>query len=185
MKPVRHWTVSLFLLAGLLLGTVSATARAARALSPGSQTKNATPSAVATPAADTPLTFAAIGDYGTHDAHEAAVADLVTSWNPASVIATGDGYYKCAGGTGKYDESTGAYYGTWLKDISTTGLRHPTGEATTNAFFPALGNHDYAIGPVHFFVLNSNTAEPSGTTSASAQGQWLKAQLTPSAYSAL
>ena len=69
------------------------------------------------------------GDYGTDDAHEAFVA----SWDPAFVIATGDDYYRSAGGTGtgKYDESTGTHYGTWLKDISTTGGRRPIGKATT------------------------------------------------------
>lgn len=92
------------------------------------------------------MTFAVIGDYGMDDAHEAAVAKLVASWNPSFVITTGDNYYRPAGGrgTGKYDESTGAYYGRWLKDISTSGRRFPAGKATVNAFFPSLGNHDYS-----------------------------------------
>lgn len=80
------------------------------------------------------------------DAHEAAVAAMVASWRPSFVVTTGDNYYNPAGGqgTGKYDESTGAYYPQWLKDISTTGGRSPSGAAATNAFFPALGNHDYS-----------------------------------------
>jgi len=90
--------------------------------------------------------FAVIGDYGTDDEHEAAVTRLVASWDPAYVITIGDDYYNPAGGTGtgKYDESTGAYYGAWLKDITTTGKRYPKGLAPVNAFFPALGNHDYS-----------------------------------------
>jgi tartrate-resistant acid phosphatase type 5 len=90
--------------------------------------------------------FAVIGDYGMDDQHEAAVAKLVSSWHPAYIITTGDDYYSPAGGegTGKYDESTGAYYGAWLKDITTTGKRCPVGTAPINAFFPALGNHDYS-----------------------------------------
>ena len=58
--------------------------------------------------------FAVIGDYGTDDENEAAVARLVASWRPAYIITTGDDYYTPAGGkgTGQYDESTGAYYGS-------------------------------------------------------------------------
>lgn len=95
----------------------------------------------------TPATvFAVIGDYGMDDENEAAVAKLVASWDPAYIITTGDDYYTPAGGkgTGKYDESTGAYYGPWLKDITTTGKRCPVGPAPVNAFFPSLGNHDYS-----------------------------------------
>lgn len=171
--------------------------------------------ATAPPIASAPTTFAVIGDYGTDDAHERAVAGMVASWDPAFIIAAGDDYYAQAGGTGaaRYDESTGAYYARWLKDITTTGHRAPVGLAAVNAFFPALGNHDYSDaipsaqtylryftlpgggfsntsgneryydfveGPVHFFVLNSNTAEPSGTSKTSAQAAWLKAQLAAS-----
>jgi tartrate-resistant acid phosphatase type 5 len=90
-------------------------------------------------------TFAVIGDYGVDDENEAAVAELVASWDPDYIITTGDDYYSVAGGkgTGKYDESTGAYYGDWLRDITTTGRRCPEGRAPVNAFFPSLGNHDY------------------------------------------
>jgi tartrate-resistant acid phosphatase type 5 len=90
--------------------------------------------------------FAVIGDYGMDDENEAAVAKLVASWHPAYIITTGDDYYTPAGGkgTGQYDESTGAYYGAWLKDITTSGKRLPVGQAPVNAFFPSLGNHDYS-----------------------------------------
>lgn len=92
------------------------------------------------------MTFAIIGDYGTDDTHERAVARLVASWNPSYIITTGDDYYAVAGGRGtaRYDESTGAYYGRWLRDITTTGTRYPKGTARQNAFFPSLGNHDYS-----------------------------------------
>jgi predicted phosphodiesterase len=116
------------------------------ASSPASQT--ATPSTVvtATPAPVAPVSFAVIGDYGMDDRNSRAVARLVKSWDPDFVITTGDDYYSKAGGTGtgRYDESTGAHYGVWLADISTTGERQPSGEASVNAFFPALGNHDYS-----------------------------------------
>ena len=106
-----------------------------------------TPASATTGVPPAPLAvFAVIGDYGMDDAHEAAVATLVASWHPAYILTTGDDYYSPAGGkgTGKYDESTGAYYGAWLKDITTTGKRCPVGLAQVNAFFPALGNHDYS-----------------------------------------
>ncbi len=94
----------------------------------------------------TPTTFAIIGDYGQGRAQERLVAKLVASWNPAFVITTGDNYTIESGGkgTGRYDRSTGAYYGAWLKDITTSGRRLPVGSAPVNAFFPALGNHDYS-----------------------------------------
>lgn len=98
------------------------------------------------PAPEQPTTFAVIGDFGTADAHEAAVAALVTSWHPAFVIAAGDDYYNAAGGrrTAKYDRSVGAFYCRWLAGVRTTGSRCPHGRAEANAFFPALGNHDYS-----------------------------------------
>lgn len=113
-------------------------------------------SVAATPAATSPAsatagtaestTFAVIGDYGRGDDNEAAVARLVASWDPAYIIAVGDDYYQSAGGTGtvEYDESTGAYYCRWLADVTTTGTRCPSGLASGNAFFPAMGNHDYS-----------------------------------------
>jgi hypothetical protein len=47
------------------------------------------PSAATTtsPGARAPLTFAVIGDYGTGDSHEAAVARLVASWGADVVIS--------------------------------------------------------------------------------------------------
>jgi tartrate-resistant acid phosphatase type 5 len=89
--------------------------------------------------------FAIIGNYGTGDGRESAVAAMVAKWRPSFVITTGNNYYKTAGGkgTGKYDMSAGAYYGNWMKDISTTGSKFPTGKAAVNSFFPALGTHDY------------------------------------------
>ena len=40
--------------------------------------------------------------------------------------------------------------------------------------------YDFVRGQVHFFVLNSNTAEPNGTSSSSVQAHWLQAQLAAS-----
>lgn len=121
------------------------------ATAPSSQlpTAETTPSAPATPSTPTTPTFSAstfavIGDYGTGDAHEAAVARLVARWRPLFILALGDDYYAQAGGTGtgRYDRSTGRFYSAWLKDVTTTGTHR--GTAPTNRFFPALGNHDYS-----------------------------------------
>ncbi len=89
--------------------------------------------------------FAVIGDYGVADSNAADVSMLVSSWEPAYILALGDNYYTRAGGDGdeKYDISTGQYYCAWLKDISTTGEHCREGDAEVNAFFPTLGNHDY------------------------------------------
>lgn len=199
-------------------GTSTSSQSSVTSAAPGTTqtTLGASTTSTAAKAASAPLaTFAVIGDYGINDQHEAAVASLVASWNPGYILALGDDYYSPAGGTGtgKYDQSTGAYYGKWLRDITTTGTRLPKGLAAVNAFFPCLGNHDYSDatpspqtyltyfdlpgagftntsgneryydfveGPIHFFVLNSNSAEPDGTASTSKQGLWLKTQLAAS-----
>jgi tartrate-resistant acid phosphatase type 5 len=40
--------------------------------------------------------------------------------------------------------------------------------------------YDFVQGPVHFFVLNSNSVEPDGATATSAQAAWLHTQLAAS-----
>lgn len=128
---------------GLIVAGCAAPTPTAPSVAPSS-----VPSESATPTAPTeaPLRFAVIGDYGMGNDHAAKVADLVASWKPSFIIATGDDYYGPAGGSGstKYDRSTGAFYCAWLADVTTSGKRCPQGKASTNAFFPALGNHDYS-----------------------------------------
>ncbi len=135
--------------------------------SAGSPVASSTPTAPA----ETPLRFAVIGDYGMGNDSEAKVAHLVASWKPAFIIATGDDYYAPAGGSGsaKYDRSTGADYCAWLAEVTTSGTSCPQGEAKTNAFFPALGNHDYSDatpGPAtylsYFTLPGSSFANTSG-----------------------
>jgi len=92
------------------------------------------------------VTFAAIGDYGIGDGYEGAVATMISGWNPDMILGLGDSYYVDAGGTDdqKYDLSVGRFYCNFLKDINTiTGTFCPTGQASYNKFFPALGDHDY------------------------------------------
>ena len=172
----------------LVLPLVAALGGCSRAAEPSAQ-RDAAATEAPSPAAPTttpaempslsPTTFAVIGDYGTDDKHARAVAKLVASWDPAYVITTGDDYYRRAGGRGtaRYDESTGAYYARWLAGITTTGKRAPEGEATTNAFFPALGNHDYSDAVpaletyLTYFSLPgagfTNSRETSATTTSS------------------
>lgn len=100
----------------------------------------------ATPTAATTTRFAVIGDFGRADGNEKAVAKLVKSWKPGFIITVGDNYYGHAGGSAatRYDRVVGAYYCAWLAGVKSTSAKCPTGTATKNAFFPALGNHDYS-----------------------------------------
>ncbi len=149
----------------------------------------------------TSVRFAAIGDYGFAGPAEAAVANLVRSWNPDHVITLGDNNYEVGSAT-TIDANVGQYYRSYI--FPYTGSYGPG--ATTNRFWPALGNHDWGTpgatpylayftlptngageryyqvvqGPVHFFVLDSDPAEPHGTSSTSIQAQWLRAALAAS-----
>jgi tartrate-resistant acid phosphatase type 5 len=138
------WVVAPILAMGVL--SASACTQTA-ASSPTTPTASGAPVTPATNAqtVEAPTTFAIIGDYGLGSDSEASVARLVESWSPAYIVAVGDDYYAPAGGNGtaKYDASTGAYYCRWLANVTTTGKRCPSGLAATNAFFPAMGNHDY------------------------------------------
>jgi hypothetical protein len=139
--------------------------------------------------------FAVIGDYGDDSPNEAAVAALVKSWEPAYVVTVGDNYYDF----GQIDRQVGKYYGEFIGNYQ--GAYGPG--SATNQFFPALGNHDwddnnaqpylsyftlpgneryydFVQGPVHFFIVDSDSREPDGTSSTSRQAQWLQAGLAAS-----
>ena len=171
---MKRWGLPLILSACLLWGLASWTGcvprgntGAPRSLVPSSEATSATPAA--TPALETtpvppsstspPITFAVIGDFGSDDASERAVAKLVASRKPSFILTTGDNYYVEAGGSGtaRYERAVGAFYGAWLKG-TTSGSRHPIGSAAVNSFFPTMGNHDYsdAHGPetyLSYFTL--------------------------------
>jgi tartrate-resistant acid phosphatase type 5 len=169
-----------------------------------------TPIPLQDPDAPTPggLRFAVIGDFGSGSADEAAVANLVKSWNPSFIIAVGDDRY----GARDYDAAVGQFYCDYLKDAG-SGTYCSGGASAVNRFFPALGNHDYSDGgglaeylsyftlpgagiptgsragqeryydfiqgPVHFFVIDSMGALDSRADMA-AQKKWLKAGLAAS-----
>lgn len=126
---------------------------------------------------------------------------MVKSWNPDFVITLGDNNYP-DGEAGTIDKNIGKYYHEFIHPY--TGA-YGAG-ATANRFWPCLGNHDldnrtgpdgqpyldyfalpnneryydFVRGPVHFFVLNSDTREPDGASATSVQAQWLQGRLAAS-----
>ncbi|MBE0683455.1 MAG: metallophosphoesterase, partial [Anaerolineales bacterium] len=145
-----------------------------------------------------PIRFAVIGDFGDAGQSELDVANLVKSWNPEFIITVGDNNYE-TGSAATIDQNIGQYYHDYIHPYSGS---YGAG-ASTNRFFPALGNHDWETpnaqphldyftlpgneryydfvqGPVHFFVVDSDSREPDGITSTSTQANWLQSQLATS-----
>lgn len=150
--------------------------------------------------------FVAFGDYGDNSAAEAAVADLVNSLSPDFIITVGDNSYDAT----PIDDNIGQYYHSYIGDYNglylpgaATNRFFPAlgnhdysdggGLAAYLAYFTLPGAgisgsytsgneryYDFVRGPVHFFAINSNAAEPDGQTSTSPQAQWLQAQLAAS-----
>lgn len=102
--------------------------------SPSTTSEN-TPSAPATQP-----DVAIVGDFGSGDANEQAVATLVETWNPRMVLTVGDNTYDNA----SYSDRVGAFYSRWLN---------------TNNFFAAVGNHDVAFGMAKFDSFFQTTPE--------------------------
>ncbi|MBC8163417.1 MAG: metallophosphoesterase [Roseiflexaceae bacterium] len=157
------------------------------------------PTAAAT-ASPPPVTrLAVISDYGTASPNEARVAELVKSWQPDYVLTTGDNNYP-AGEASTIDANIGQFYHEFIAPYQGS---YGAG-ATTNRFFPVLGNHDlqtaqgqpyfdyftlpgneryYAVdlGPARIYALNSMPGEQDGIAADSIQGRWLQQQLAASA----
>lgn len=144
------------------------------------------------------VTFAVIGDFGLAGVAEAAVAELVKSWQPDFIVTTGDNNYP-DGAAETIDENIGQYYHEFIAPYQG---EYGAG-ASTNRFFPVLGNHDlvsngaqpyydyftlpgneryYVVeqGPVAIFALNSMPGEPDGIDAESAQAEWLREELAAS-----
>src|SRR5262245_8735283 len=155
------------------------------------------PLGLATAPAQT-LRFAVIGDYGSGTSSERDVANLVSSWTPDLIITVGDNNYP-DGAASTIDANIGQFYHSFIYPY--TGS-YGAG-ANVNRFFPSLGNHDWIAsgaapyldyfslpnneryydfvrGTVHFFAIDSDTHEPSGTSSTSTQGNWLRTRLASS-----
>jgi hypothetical protein len=153
-----------------------------------------TPTPINTP----PLRIAIIGDYGATGNAEKEVADLVKSWNVDYILTTGDNNYP-RGAYDSIDLNIGQYYHDFISPY-----KGSFGEgASTNRFYPTLGNHDYdtdnaqpyfdyfalpgneryyeiKLGPMHVFALNSDWREPDGVGRSSNQAAWLKNALATS-----
>jgi tartrate-resistant acid phosphatase type 5 len=163
-----------------------------------SATFTSIPTETATPTPVPPTRFAVIGDYGAISAPERDIANLISSWNPDFIITVGDNNYP-SGSASTIDRAIGQYFHEYIYPYH--------GEfgagAAENRFFPTLGNHDWLTngaqpyldyfslpnneryydfvwGPVHFFMLDSDSNEPDGVSSSSIQAQWLKAQMSTS-----
>src|SRR5258706_305909 len=138
------------------------------------------------------IVFAVIGDYGSGETPEADVANLVKSWNPDFIVTVGDNNYPI-GAAYSIDDNIGKFYHEFIYPYSG---KYGAG-AAYKRFFPALGNHDwmsngaipyfnyfsfysqngyydFVQGPIHFFILDSDSNEPDGMTSISKQARWLK-----------
>ena len=145
-----------------------------------------------------PITFAAIGDFGSDNIPTRQVAALVKSWQPLFIITLGDNNYP-SGAAATIDRHVGQFYHEFITPYKG---RYGAG-ALTNRFFPCLGNHDWLAtnarpyldyfslpgneryytfrrGAVQLFCLDSDKNEPDGTSPESPQGRWLQQQLTNS-----
>lgn len=161
----------------------------------GNSTSTPKPAPTATPL----FRFALIGDYGLADQSELDVANLVMSWKPDFIVTLGDNNYYL-GQAATIDQNIGQYYHGFIFPY----LGNYGDGADTNRFFPAPGNHDWyspsglqpyldyftlpgneryydftwGEGLAHFFIVDSDDAEPDGITAASIQAQWLQTQLS-------
>lgn len=72
------------------------------------------------------FTFAVVGDFGSGNANEAAVATLIESWRPDFVLTVGDNAYPL----GSAEVLDRAIFGPYARVMR------------ASAWFPALGNHD-------------------------------------------
>lgn len=156
-------------------------------------TATTAPTATAEPAR---ARLAVIGDYGWAGPAEAAVADLVKSWEPDFIVTTGDNNYP-RGEAATIDANIGQYYHMYMQHSGSA--YGPAAEV--NRFFPVIGNHDtdvesgqpyhdyfvlpgnerfYTVDwpPVRIFAVNSVPwFEPAGVYADSEQALWLQQEL--------
>ena len=146
-----------------------------------------------------PLTFAVIGDYGQSNPDAFQVAEMIDSWHVDFIVTTGDNNYP-DGSAATIDDNIGQYYHRYIGNYQGSYNRG----SAENRFFPSPGNHDWNLlhgldvyldyftlpgneryydvvqGPVHLFILDSDTHEPDGVGRSSVQAAWLQAALAAS-----
>lgn len=129
-----------------------------------------------------PAPVAVIGDFGSGDGNEQAVADLVRASGAGAVVTTGDNVYDDSG----YAHLVGDYYGPWVagQDLlpATGNHDHEEGIADFDAYFDYLGGrHVYTAGRggIRWFFLDSTVALESADALAR-QRAWLKRALQTS-----
>lgn len=148
------------------------------------------------------IRFAAVGDFPS-DSNAQAVANMISSWNPDFIITVGDNnYVDYDTSIVTWDNEVGQFYGQFVCYPQGSPSVYAPG-SPVNRFFPTLGNHDWRAGvegwynyfelpgneryysfvkgPVHFFAVDSDSAEPDGITSTSSQALWLQQELATSA----
>ncbi len=81
----------------------------------------------AAPARASKFTFAVVGDFGSGNANETAVASLIESWHPDFVLTVGDNAYP-EGSSELLDRDIFGPYAAVMRE---------------SAWFPTLGNHDF------------------------------------------
>ena len=160
--------------------------------------------------AQTTVRFAVVGDYGNTASNSGNVATLIKSWNPDFILTVGDNNYTNPTPAppnhyASWDGAVGQYYHEFIKYPAGSGSTWAGSGSSTIEFYPSLGNHDwdagiagwysyfelpgneryfdFVRGPVHFYVVDSDSREPDGVTSSSTQGQWLQNALGGSSTS--
>ncbi len=152
------------------------------------------------------LRFAIIGDYGTDDAGEAAVAARVKAFNPSFIATVGDNTYFANTDITNWDRTQAKYFAGFIKlPLASAYAAHGS---VVNNFFPVLGNNDYDVGgsvggalaswtaywelpgnerwysvtrgPVQLFMLSSDSREPSSNAAGGAQFNWFLGELANS-----
>jgi hypothetical protein len=133
------------------------------------------------------LCVAVIGDFGGDTPAEGQVAAIVQGFQPDLVVTVGDNNFP-DGAADTIDRNIGKYYAKYIAPYH--GAFGPG--ASSNRFFPALGNHDWRTagakpyldyfelpgneryyelerGDVHLFFVDSDPHEPDGITRDSVQ----------------
>jgi tartrate-resistant acid phosphatase type 5 len=160
--------------------------------------ETSTPAASPTPSPEPPVRLAVIGDFGLAGQPEMDVANLVLGWEPDYILTVGDNNYP-NGEQDTIDDNIGQYYHAYSAPYAGA-----YGEgAAENRFFPVLGNHDWntpnaqpyldyftlpgneryydvVLGPVHVFMLDSDSREPDGVGRSTAQATWLQQAMAAS-----